>query len=171
MVLFANYKTFIVKDEDKKNKVQGGKRVMYAAHHPCWDAKNRNGLPEELPFEYSAIAHCLELSKTNNANLAMNQQKKEEKPPEIQNDTSREQQPVTDIPFDDYTGIPDSLADLMKANNVSVLDIQKVVAYRGYYPVDMPIGSYPEDFINGVLVSAWPQVFAMIQASKEDKPY
>ena len=35
MVLFINYKTVVVKTEDKKNKVQGGQRVMYAAHHSC----------------------------------------------------------------------------------------------------------------------------------------
>ena len=30
---------------------------MYTTHHPCWDAKNRDDLPEELPLDYSAIAH------------------------------------------------------------------------------------------------------------------
>ena len=59
MVLMANYKTYVVKTDDKKNKAQGGKRVMYTTHHPCWDAKNRHRLPEELPFEYQAIAHCI----------------------------------------------------------------------------------------------------------------
>lgn len=61
MVLFANYKTqsVSVDDKGKKHKAQGGKRVMHTSHHPCWDAKNRHGLPEELPFEYAAIAHCL----------------------------------------------------------------------------------------------------------------
>lgn len=30
---------------------------MYTTHHPCWDAKNRDDLPEELQLDYSAIAH------------------------------------------------------------------------------------------------------------------
>lgn len=64
MVLFANYKTLVVNVDNQgatkgKNKAQGGKRVMYAAHHPCWDAKNRHGLPDEMPFEYKQIAHCI----------------------------------------------------------------------------------------------------------------
>lgn len=61
MVLFANYKTQSVAVDKKgqKHKAQGGRRVMYTAHHPCWDAKNRHGLAEELPFEYGAIAHCI----------------------------------------------------------------------------------------------------------------
>ena len=49
MLLFANYKTFSVAvgKDGKKHKGQGGKRTMYTQHHPCWDAKNRFGLPEE----------------------------------------------------------------------------------------------------------------------------
>ena len=62
LLLFANYKTYVVNVDgqgvDKgKNKAQGGKRVMYTSHHPCWDAKNRHGLPAEIPMEFSAIAH------------------------------------------------------------------------------------------------------------------
>ncbi len=60
MVLFANYKTLVVNVDGKgtqkgKNKAQGGKRVMYTSHNPCWDAKNRHNLAPELPFQYSAI--------------------------------------------------------------------------------------------------------------------
>ena len=62
MVLFANYKTYVVAADDKgkKHKAQGGKRVMYTSHHPCWDAKNRHDLPEELPFEYGQIAQLIQ---------------------------------------------------------------------------------------------------------------
>lgn len=56
MVLFANYKTHVVK-VDGKNKAQGGQRVLYTTHHSCWDAKNRYSLPDEIPFEYGSIAH------------------------------------------------------------------------------------------------------------------
>ena len=58
MVLFANYKTFAVKDKNSnKAKAQGGQRVMYTTHHPCWDAKNRHGLPDELDLVFACIAH------------------------------------------------------------------------------------------------------------------
>lgn len=61
MLLFANYKTYSVAVDSKgqKRKAQGGRRVMYTQHHPCWDAKNRYGLEDELPFEYAAIAHVI----------------------------------------------------------------------------------------------------------------
>ena len=28
-----------------------------ARHHPCWDAKNRHGLPDELDLDFANIAH------------------------------------------------------------------------------------------------------------------
>ena len=59
MLLFANYKTYVVKI-DGKNKAQGGGRVMYTTHHSCWDAKNRYSLAEELPFTYDSIRQVVE---------------------------------------------------------------------------------------------------------------
>lgn len=65
MVIFANYKTIVVNVDGKgatkgKNKAQGGKRVMYTAHHSCWDAKNRFGLPEEADFSYEVVRPVIE---------------------------------------------------------------------------------------------------------------
>lgn len=80
MLLFANYKTFSVAvgKDGKKHKGQGGKRTMYTQHHPCWDAKNRFGLPEECEFDYSVIAEIIEGTKKSVP------APKEEKPIEIQ---------------------------------------------------------------------------------------
>lgn len=55
MLLFANYKTTVVASGSGSKKATGGQRVMYTTHTPAWDAKNRLGLPDELPFEYGAI--------------------------------------------------------------------------------------------------------------------
>ena len=33
---------------------------MYTSHNPCWDAKNRYGLADEVPFSYEAIRHIIE---------------------------------------------------------------------------------------------------------------
>ena len=55
-LIFFNYKTFVVAMENDTKKAQGGKRVMYTSHHPCWDAKNRDGLPEEMDMDFSNIA-------------------------------------------------------------------------------------------------------------------
>ena len=61
LVLFCNYKTDIITDNNTKSKkATGGKRVMYATHHPCWDAKNRYGLPDVMPMEFNQIKHLFE---------------------------------------------------------------------------------------------------------------
>lgn len=56
MVLFLNYKTFVVKSDTGSGKAHGGQRVIYTTHHPCWDAKNRHGLPEEMPLRFDELA-------------------------------------------------------------------------------------------------------------------
>lgn len=165
MVLFANYKTLsVAADKDgKKHKAQGGKRVMYTSHHPCWDAKNRYGLPEELPFEYAQIAAIIEQYNTpvQSASASVQASPTVQTAPPV-----AEQLPETlpetiapDIP----KGIPKALADLMEANKVSETLIQMVVAKKGYFPADMPITDYPEDFVNGVLIGAWDQVYSAIR--------
>lgn len=60
MLLFLNYKTMVIHTEDGSNKAQGGKRVIYTSHHPCWDAKNRCGLTDELPLCFDSIARIFE---------------------------------------------------------------------------------------------------------------
>ena len=58
ILLFANYKEIVV-EVNGKNKVQGGSRVMHTCHTPTWDAKNRMGMPPELPFDYKEIARIV----------------------------------------------------------------------------------------------------------------
>ena len=64
MVLFCNYKTIVVNVDGQgaakgKNKAMGGERVMYATHHNCWDAKNRYGLPDQVPMSYDSISSVI----------------------------------------------------------------------------------------------------------------
>ena len=68
MLLFANYKTIVEKSgtsQNAKNKASGGKRMLYTTHNPCWDAKNRFDLPDEVPFEFASIAHCIAAPAAN----------------------------------------------------------------------------------------------------------
>lgn len=69
----------------------------------------------------------------------------------------------SDPQFDiDYTGIPQSLVDLMKKDNIMPMQIQRVVAEKGYYTLDTPISNYEPGFIQAVLVAAWDQVLNAI---------
>ena len=184
MVLFANYKTFAVAvDKDaKKFKAQGGERVMYTTHHPCWDAKNRDGLDEILPFDYQKIAKIIEgensgeFEKNSNAkrenskifekNSSENVQKSDDEKSKIFENEQKtfenfQKKSENNIYIPD--NIPKALADLMRANSVSEEDIRLVVSQKGYMPEDMPISDYPPDFIEQVLVAAWDSVFKAVQ--------
>lgn len=181
MLLFANYKTIVVRDGEGKNaksKAQGGRRVMYTSHHPCWDAKNRFGLAPELPFEYESIVSALgaaapavsaaasSVAKPSNTPIMVEDVPpappvKEQAPAARTHDMQDELLQKLDAQLA-AQGIPENLRKLMVANNVGEDEIQKVVGERGYFPADMPVKDYPRDFIDGCLVGAWGQVLEMI---------
>ena len=174
-VLFINFKTITVKGDGKKTKAVGaGTRVMYTTHHSCWDAKNRYGLPDECPFDYSVIAPFL---APGNAVRTVSAPVIEQPAPvaapvqaPTQEQPAQEQikvQPEPDAP----DGIPQSLADLMKADDVTMEELSLVVSMRGYYPVNTPFSSYDPDFVKGVLIGAWPQVLEAIKREVRSVPF
>jgi hypothetical protein len=187
MVLFANYKTYVI-DADGQgtqkgtNKVQGGKRVMYTTHHPCWDAKNRHDLPDELPLDYDEIRHCIITRDTKAATPPPPVPPQEPHKQISKQEVGEFEQIIADVKADagktptnwkDISipkNIPRPLYDLMRENNVMEQEIQRAVASRGYYPADTPIENYDPDFVNGVLVGAWPQMYKVIK-DLEDIPY
>lgn len=163
LILFANYKTNVVKSSDtKKNKAMGGSRVMYTTHHPAWDAKNRHELPDELEMDFAPIAHIFEIGN----DVPKVDEVKTEPVPESTNQRVMEPAPVAEAPKEEAPipeGLPKALVDLMTANKVSEQEIQTVVSQKGYYPASMPIKNYDPDFIQGVLIAAWDQVHEMIK--------
>lgn len=177
LLLFANYKTIVVNVDNKgavkgKNKAQGGHRIMYATHHSCWDAKNRHGLPDEMPFTFENIAHIF--PKTDTPSKVM----QEVKPADEINAIVKEETKIDilKMPEEEYTGpeiiepeydgIPQKLLDLMYKDKVTPAEIKAVVARKGYYPESTPIANYDPGFIEGVLVGAWKQVYESVQQEK-----
>ncbi len=63
MLLFINYRTLVVQTDSGKNKAQGGQRVIHTTHNPCWDAKNRHGLPDEMPLSADALAPLFPMAR------------------------------------------------------------------------------------------------------------
>lgn len=173
MVLFASYKTYAVKTESGKVKGQGGERRMYTAHHPCWDAKNRFGLAPELPFAFAEVASVIGETPSISEPAPQNEPKPVNSPAnppqEVEGISAPAQDDglVPDIP----DGIPQALADLMRANNVTATDIQTAVSAKGYFPLGMEITDYPKDFIDGCLIGAWDQVYQVILQEREKIPF
>ena len=57
LVLFANFVTKVAeKDNGKMRGVGGKERVLFTTHAAAYDAKNRHGLPDKLPFTIDALA-------------------------------------------------------------------------------------------------------------------
>lgn len=68
VLLFANYKTTVVKDDEgfnreRKRGVGVGERVMYSEERPAFWAKNRYGLPFELPLSWAAFVDGIVVPK------------------------------------------------------------------------------------------------------------
>lgn len=173
MVLFASYKTYAVKTESGKVKGQGGERRMYTAHHPCWDAKNRFGLAPELPFDFAEIAPVVGETPSISEPAPQNQPKPVNSPAnptqEVEGISAPAQDDglVPDIP----DGIPQALADLMRANHVTATDIMTAVYTKGYYPLGMEITDYPKEFVNGCLIGAWNQVYKEVLKNRQEIPF
>ena len=69
MLLFANYFTRVAEnDAGKKRGVGGRERKLYTTHTAAWDAKNRHGFEENLPFEFAAVASAFSASAVSKPN-------------------------------------------------------------------------------------------------------
>lgn len=85
LLLFCNYKTYLISQEKStKKKAQGNQRVMYTEHNPAWDAKNRHGLPSELPLDYASIAHIFKTEKKEEVKKTVQTEFKDEKKEQLQ---------------------------------------------------------------------------------------
>nr|DAR73108.1 MAG TPA: AAA domain protein [Caudoviricetes sp.] len=175
IILFCNYKTIVMKNESKKNKAQGGQRVMYTTHTPSWDAKNRFGLPEELPMEYQAIAHIFNKQHKQVAPQAQTVQTVQQAQPVQQ---AQQVQPVAEptatpvapstpvveeVPQDPFIELstlelpeilPQALRDLMRQNSVTTEELQLMASNRGHFPMGTPIENFPKEYWD-VVVANW----------------
>ena len=160
---------------------------MHTTHHPCWDAKNRFGLPEELPLDFAPLAHLFQSAAPVQSSPAPAPAPvtPEPAPPAVEPvpvetveepaqtnllTAVEEPAPMPEPAVLHDSGNSDALSalrDLMKQNGVFDHEIQAAVAAKGYFPEKTPLENLPADFIRGVLIGAWPQVHGWI---KENKP-
>lgn len=162
-VLFARYKTMVV-EVDKKKKAQGNMRVMETTHTEFWDAKNRYGLPDEMPFEYKGIQQIIESAAGPAVKKAEPLPKRSENPEPAAkkqrdaSDPEAEQQmkstpapakeakaskqsapePVTKATPVDLDGldprIPKALFDLMQTDGITMWELKNIMYLRGFIP-------------------------------------
>lgn len=144
MVLFANYKTYVIEDDKTKSKkAQGGKRVMYTTHNPCWDAKNRFGLDDCLDFDYKAIKDVIEFKDAKPV--------KEEKPKK----EPKKSEPKKAAPEPKKDDVYSVLRSLMKKDGISDERLQYAVSTKGAYFNITPIEEYDPEFVQKSLIDKW----------------
>lgn len=140
VLLFCNYKTFVITTENNTKKASGGKRVMYTTHNPCWDAKNRFSLADELDLAFSSISHLFAdvLPKTDQ--------------PEPTKETVR---PTLE-----------KLKNMINEAGITEEDIKAIVAAKGHYALDADISTYSDDFITRWIIPNWTKIIQTITKNK-----
>lgn len=155
MVLFANYKTFVVEDDKTKSKkAQGGKRVMYATHNPCWDAKNRYGLKDCMPFDYSEIRAVIEedLPKEDAPKKEAAKQDPPKEKKKAKKEAPEEHPPVIN---DNDTDIIKELKTLMIRDMVSEERLVTAAAMKGHCFTGEKLENLDPVFIKDGLIAKW----------------
>ena len=185
ILIFANYKTNVITTETGSKKAVGGKRMMYLTHGPVWDAKNRFGLSDELPFEFDSISavipesddyiehvsHAEETTVDNSAGAKarMSEFIEEDEPKrtgrlEGGNAKERVKARKKAEQKDDGNGLtpddelPFELRALMEKDGISAEQIEKVVAARGKMPADVKLADYPNNIITGFVIKFWDKI-------------
>jgi len=173
LLLFANYKNDMMKDEQtKKYKATGGKRrVMYATHTAAYDAKNRLGLADELPFEFQAIADKVVDGSKPKAKSKMPVTPEDEAEAQAvaeaaANATETPEVQVSDLKFEEVTE-PEfaQLHQLMADYQISEVQLRDAVASRknNHYTEETPISEYSVDFVKNTLLKHWEKIVATIE--------
>ncbi|MCB9196564.1 MAG: ATP-binding protein [Flavobacteriales bacterium] len=144
ILLFCNYKTYVVTTDNNTKKAQGGKRVMYTTHHACWDAKNRFNLPDELELSYKPIAH-----------LFADEVEVQDKTQEVKN----EEKPTNLM----------KLRSMIAEAGITENSLKVVIATKGHYSLEDDISKYSDDFITRWIFPNWSKITQSISKTNGGK--
>lgn len=138
MILFCRYKTMVsTPEEGGKAKASGKRRVMHSQHSATWDAKNRDGLPDEMPLDYQQIAHLFTVPTVKkNLTVPVVQPAQPAPLPEPPPPPSQEK-PAYILQLD----------ALLAGADMTDVDLMRVVSRKGSYPADTPYQNMAPDFI------------------------
>ena len=174
MVLFCDYKTYVETNKSGKAKATGGARVIRTTHAPTWDAKNRFGLPDELPLklgemsvqlgevipdmvaEQAAAVPAVPVAPTA-PQTAPAVPTVPTAPVQAEPTTTPTTATTSEYSALDYPESMKKLVDLMVANKVTDAELRDAVGKTGNFPAECAPADYPEGFAD-YLVSGWDTV-------------
>lgn len=185
-ILFLKFKDLIVAEDKngKKFKGTGGNiREFKTVHSATWDAKNRFGFPESMPFidkKLPAPLHDLIYEGYTPGPSAMQQPKQEPAPepinvqpdPEVQQIAHPFTQETTDTSWKD--GVDPRLVDLMLSNGIKEYMVREAVGLKqffGPYSKNIPIRDYPPAFVEEMLIGKWEGFMNIIRENNIDVPF
>lgn len=155
-LLFCNYETHVIVTDDKtgRGKGRGGRRVIHTVHHPCWDAKNRFGLPDKLELSYASIAGIFAV-----------QEQRESAPI-----------PATGAPEQTIVGLAEAeihqeLLERMQKAGIAAGELQLLIANKKLFTFETAIEDYPEDFIRDWIYVYWDQIVNAIVNDPDRVPF
>lgn len=187
MTLFLAFRTNVtaVDDKGKKHKATSCQRVMYTTKTAWWDAKNRFGMPDQLPLAWESLVPIF-ASGTQPAQTAAPMttgqqmiEKAEQMGVPTEQNTMNDYVDITpaeNVAASTATparaqrvqGIPDALADLMQRSNVTAEQIEYVsIEVRHYMAQGMKIQQFDPDYLM-YLTTIWDQVVQLVQENCKD---
>lgn len=148
-ILFCNWKTMIMVTDDrtKKASAQGGRlREIHTNHSAAFDAKNRYGLADTIPMEWSYLAPHIPVPDIKDPRTNATPETAMPEAPTPTEVHISEAPPVDvydDVPFDteEAPTLPDNLAKLkrqIEAVGLTTDDVMEALKLQGYVSKDTP---------------------------------
>ena len=169
IVLFGNYKTYVVVDDKTKSKkAQGNKRVLYTEHHACWDAKNRHGLESEIPFDYKSIASIFEEKNTGKTGAKTETEVQSVLPAEVVDVPEGEDE---ELPFP-MNDTEKKLRELMKKANITEDEVIFTFHEKGKFTKFEKLHDIDDwDFIEKSVIGQWVGFMKAVEKYGKDCPF
>ena len=146
MLLFLTYKTYVTTDSTGAKKAQGGERVIRCNHHPCWDAKNRQNLPDEMPLNWASLHDVFDYTPAAADYVKPVEQK-------------RDPDQVTPATLE-------RVYNMLIKDGMSVDELEKVVSDRGKYPAGTEAKNYSEKFVQGWIFKYWDSIKTIVAENR-----
>ena len=152
---------------------------MYTTHDATYDAKNRWGLPPEVPFDFSSIAAYIPTPSTYAQNVPVASQNVAQQAvsalPVSQPTNTTATPPVTTQPIPlqvNASPAPElaQLRALMASSGIAEGELKAAVASQGYVTLQMPLENYPQNLV-AYLVAQFDAVRGVVEKQRQEVPF
>ncbi len=165
LLAFAAYKTVVTEGKDGKARATGGtRRVLYTVHTAAYDAKNRFGLPAELPLDFAALAAVIPALRPAAAPAPATTPPAPAgtlvDPPAAYDAATAPPPPAAPVK-PEQASFPAALYDAMKTAEISEATMTAYLRAKGFMAEKQTIHTLPDSFVRKMLLEInWPKIVA-----------